>query len=99
MIRNWLIKQTMEEIRIANMLLPVIKDFKNPVFPDGTIFAEYESRVPLALVPLPEGGAVCCAYDTEIPRPMPAHTIIKPGNESGKKRFFELFWEFHEKQG
>jgi hypothetical protein len=76
-------------------VLALVGDFENPVFPDGTSFYEYDSRIPFALISKPDGGALCCAFDMKIPRPFPAGAIVRPGIEGAdsisNEEFFQRF--------
>ena len=46
-------------------------------FPEGTEFKLYEGKIPIALIPVPDGGLICLAFDTQIPRGFPIGSFLK----------------------
>jgi len=46
-------------------------------FPKGTKFKSYEGIIPIALIPLPDGGLMCLAFDTPIPRGFPIGSFVR----------------------
>ena len=45
--------------------------------PEGTKYKLYEGRIPVAYIPLPNGGAICLAFDTHVPRGFPIGSFEK----------------------
>jgi hypothetical protein len=72
-----------EEVRItpnipeARIIALLGADYNKPEFPAGTKFVLYKDRIPVALIPTPDGGGVCLAFDTFVPRAFPARSYIE----------------------
>jgi hypothetical protein len=61
-------------------------------FPEGTEFKLYEGYIPVALIPMPDGGLICLAFDTEIPRGFPIGSFIK-SDSSNSEEFQQLMFK------
>lgn len=66
----------------------LLGDFDIPRFPSGTSFALYEGKIPLAQVPLPNGGSLFLAFDKLIPRKFPCGSFIKHGDFIIQEEFY-----------
>jgi len=62
---------------IAPEFIASVLGEKYDKFPEGTEFKFYEGKIPVALIPVPDGGAVCLAFDTLIPRGFPIGSFVR----------------------
>jgi hypothetical protein len=57
---------------------PIIKVVNSPQLPPGTRFLDVEG-IPVALIPLQDGGLKCEAFDSDPPRPFPLSSAYNNG--------------------